>query len=291
MPCAAKVRALAGSTATGAALGRTLSGVVGRFCCACRRRPNHRRRREACLRRPSEVAGHLRGPFSSFVVVRDKREDKHRRKQHRPRVVDEGRQLPGRPIASKIAQFRDADRPVPAERAAAGRGRPARRNWKRWGPTSPSGSGARCARTTRPTATPGTTSRTTTRAAAPTAGARTACSASATARPLCFALALWNGARPDPEGAAVRPDRPGGQPRRGRQGVYFYLDATPTHSYIARALQVPAARVSVRAARRRERPPRGATSPSTSSPTPASSTTTATSTSWPSTPRPGPTTS
>ena len=36
---------------------------------------------------------------------------------------------------------------------------------------------------------------------------------------LCFALALWNGKRPDPQGAAVRPDQQRGQPRRGRQGV------------------------------------------------------------------------
>ena len=36
---------------------------------------------------------------------------------------------------------------------------------------------------------------------------------------LCFALALWNDTRPDPEGAAVRPHGPRGQPRRGRQGV------------------------------------------------------------------------
>ena len=36
---------------------------------------------------------------------------------------------------------------------------------------------------------------------------------------ICFALALWNGQRPDPQGAALRPDRQRGQPRRGRQGV------------------------------------------------------------------------
>ena len=36
---------------------------------------------------------------------------------------------------------------------------------------------------------------------------------------LCFALALWNEQRPDPQGAALRPDQRRGQPRRGRQGV------------------------------------------------------------------------
>ena len=35
---------------------------------------------------------------------------------------------------------------------------------------------------------------------------------------LCLGLALWNG-RADPQGAAVRPDRVPGQPRRGREGV------------------------------------------------------------------------
>ena len=66
----------------------------------------------------------------------------------------------------------------------------------------------------------GTTSPTTRPARAPTAGARTASPASRDDQQrLCFALALWNGQRPDPQGAAVRPDQQRGQPRRGRQGV------------------------------------------------------------------------
>ena len=87
----------------------------------------------------------------------------------------------------------------------------------------------------------GTTSRTTTRAAAPTAGARTGCSASAIAQcRLCFALALWNGARPDPQGAAVRPDRPRGQPRRGREGVLLLPRLDADALVHEGALQVPA---------------------------------------------------
>ena len=88
------------------------------------------------------------------------------------------------------------------------------------GRTSASGSGARCARTTARTATPGTTSRTTTRAAGPTAGARTASPASATTRQrLCLALGAVERPRPDPQGAALRPDQRRGQSRRGRQGA------------------------------------------------------------------------
>ena len=57
--------------------------------------------------------------------------------------------------------------------------------------------------------------------------------------PLLRARALER-ARPDPQGAALRPDRPGGQPRRGRQGVLLLprLHADPLlHEG---ALQVPA---------------------------------------------------
>ncbi len=65
------------------------------------------------------------------------------------------------------------------------------------GRTSASASGARCARTTAPTATPGITSRTITRAAAPIAGARTASPAFCDdEQRLCLSLALWNGRDP-----------------------------------------------------------------------------------------------
>ena len=69
---------------------------------------------------------------------------------------------------------------------------------------------------------------------------------------LCFALALWNTQRPDPEGAPLRPDERRGQPRRGRQGVLVgaRLDAHPLVHAVA--LQVPAARVPVRRAGRRQ---------------------------------------
>ena len=107
---------------------------------------------------------------------------------------------------------------------------------------------------------------------------------------LCFAFAFWNGARPDPQGADLRPHRRRGQPRRGRQGVLVVprLHADPLVD--ALALPLPAGRVPLRRARRREPAPRPRTSPSTSWSTPASSTTTATGRSPSTTPRPRPTT-
>ena len=67
--------------------------------------------------------------------------------------------------------------------------------------------------------------------------------------------------RPDPQGAPVRPDQRRGQPRRGRQGAVLlprrHADALVPED----ALQVSAARVSLRAAGRGEPPPRHATQP------------------------------
>ena len=86
--------------------------------------------------------------------------------------------------------------------------------------------------------------------------------------------------RPDPEGAPVRPDQQPGQPRRGRQGVLLLPRRDADVVLPEDALQVPAARVPLRATwspttARAARPTR-----STSCSTPASSTTTATSTSF-----------
>src|SRR5207249_12298640 len=56
--------------------------------------------------------------------------------------------------------------------------------------------------------------------------------------------------RPDPEGAALRPHRPRGQPRRGREGVLL-LPRRDAHLLVSEGpLQVPAARLSLRLARR-----------------------------------------
>ena len=75
---------------------------------------------------------------------------------------------------------------------------------------------------------------------------------------LCLALALWNGQRPDPQGAHVRPHRAAGQPRRGRQGVLVVPRRAAEPRAAALALPLPAGGVPVRAARpprpRAERP-------------------------------------
>ena len=62
---------------------------------------------------------------------------------------------------------------------------------------------------------------------------------------------------PDPQGAAVRPHQRRGQSRRGREGVLFLPGQHADPQLHADALQVSARRVSLRAARARERPPQG----------------------------------
>ena len=73
-------------------------------------------------------------------------------------------------------------------------------------------------------------------------------------------LRLLERARPDPEGADLRADRPRGQPRRGRQGV-LVVPRLHAHALVdALALRLPAGRVPLRAAGRRE-PARGRLDP------------------------------
>ena len=78
--------------------------------------------------------------------------------------------------------------------------------------------------------------------------------------------------RPDPEGAPLRPHELRGQPRRGRQGV---LVGARLHAHAlvdAVALQVPAARVPVRATSSPRTPAAASSSTSTNWSTPACST-------------------
>ena len=99
-------------------------------------------------------------------------------RRRRPRAASTRR--PGRGIQESATMTDKKPASTPSASAST-RTSSARRTGSAGGPTSPSGSGARCARTTARTATPGTTSRTTTPARAPTAGARTASPASPTA--------------------------------------------------------------------------------------------------------------
>ena len=93
--------------------------------------------------------------------------------------------------------------------------------------TSPSGSGARCARITRPAATPGTTSARSRAKPRLSLGRGRAPGHLRSRVPPLFRARALERARSDPQGAAVRPHRPRGQSRRGREGVLLLsrLDA------------------------------------------------------------------
>ena len=108
------------------------------------------------------------------------------------------------------------------------------------GRISASASGARSARTTAPTAPPGTLSATTTPAAAPTAGARTASAGiSDDQQILCFALALWNGRDPILKERLFGLTNSEGNHGEDVKECYYYLDATPTHSYLKMLYKYP----------------------------------------------------
>ena len=92
------------------------------------------------------------------------------------------------------------------------------------------------------------------------------------------ALALWNGRDPILKERLFGLTNGEGNHGEDVKELYYYLDATPTHSYLKMLYKYPQRGVSLRGARRGEPPPRQRTSPSSSCSTPASSTTTATST-------------
>ena len=95
------------------------------------------------------------------------------------------------------------------------------------------------------------------RGRAPTAGARTACSGSPTTRGrLCFALALWNGADPILKERLFGLTGPEGNHGEDVKEVYYYLDATPTHSYLKALYRYPQRAFPYERAGRGERAPR-----------------------------------
>ena len=101
--------------------------------------------------------------------------------------------------------------------------------------------------------------------------------ASATSASGCASRsALWNGTRPDPEGTDLRADRPGGQPRRGRQGVLVVPRRAAQPRLAAVALPLPAGRRSPTTCSSPRTGAAGSTTPSSSCSTPACSTRTAT---------------
>ena len=95
---------------------------------------------------------------------------------------------------------------------------------------------------------------------------------------LCFALALWNGRDPILKERLFGLTNSEGNHGEDVKEYYFYLDSTPTHSYMKYLYKYPQAAFPYERSRRDQPRPRRATSSSTSCSTPASSTTTATST-------------
>ncbi len=119
--------------------------------------------------------------------------------------------------------------------------------------------GARCARTTAPTATPGSISRTTTRDRARIRwnedGLAGICDRH---QEVCLALALWNGRDP-----ILKERLFGLAGNEGNHGedvkeYYFYLDSTPTHSYMRMLYKYPQAAFPYDESGRGEPPPRTA---------------------------------
>ena len=64
---------------------------------------------------------------------------------------------------------------------------------------------------------------------------------------LCFALALWNGRDPILKERLFGLTGPEGNHGEDVKECYYYLDSTPTHSYMKALYKYPQARVSVRA--------------------------------------------
>ncbi len=102
---------------------------------------------------------------------------------------------------------------------------------------------------------------------------------------LCLALALWNGRDPILKERLFGLTNGEGNHGEDVKELYYYLDATPTHSYLKMLYKYPQRAFPYDRAGRGEPPPRPGRSRSSSCSTPASSTTTAISTSSSSTPR------
>ena len=102
---------------------------------------------------------------------------------------------------------------------------------------------------------------------------------------LCFALALWNGRDPILKERLFGLTNSEGNHGEDVKEYYFYLDATPTSSYLKLLYKYPQDRLPLRRSGPGATAPAAARSWSTSCSTPGSSTGTATSTSSSSTPR------
>ena len=147
------------------------------------------------------------------------------------------------PAAAPSVASDSAKRFIIWRRTAPRRRRGREKNWKRWGPYLSERQWAHGARGLfSRTAIAGITSRTITRAAARIAGARTDCSALPTAQcRLCFALALWNGQDPILKERLFGLTGSEGNHGEDVKECYYYLDSTPTHSYMKALYKYPQA--------------------------------------------------
>ena len=108
---------------------------------------------------------------------------------------------------------------------------------------------------------------------------------------LCLAFAFWNGQDPILKERIFGLTSNEGNHGEDAKEHWWYLDSTPTHSWMRWRYVYPQARLPLRGPRRARTPAAGSASPSTSCSTPGASTTTATGTSRSTTRRPGRTTS
>ena len=114
--------------------------------------------------------------------------------------------------------------------------------WRRWGPYLSERQWGTVREDYSPYGTPGIISRTTMRAAAPIAGARTASAVSATTELLlCLGLALWNGKDPILKERLFGLTNAEGNHGEDVKELYYYLDGTPTHSYMRMLYKYPQA--------------------------------------------------
>ena len=113
---------------------------------------------------------------------------------------------------------------------------------KNGGRISASGSGERCARTTAKAVMLGTSLLTITPAPVPIGGARMVIAGiSDDKQRLCFALALWNGKDPILKERLFGLTNSEGNHGEDVKEYYFYLDSTPTHSYMKYLYKYPQA--------------------------------------------------
>ena len=111
----------------------------------------------------------------------------------------------------------------------------------------------------------GVSSRTITPDPAPTAGTKTASPESATAsQTICFALALWNERDPILKERLFGLTGNEGNHGEDVKEYYFYLDNTPTHSYMKYLYKYPQAEFPYSRLGGRESPARQTTSPNSS---------------------------